>query len=189
MTSKDSFLELSSPSGYTASSVQAGPCGPRGTGLFARRLIREGETIVAFGGTVIDRAAFLGLPPGSSRYGLQIDDELFIVSDRPGPADYVNHSCDPNAGLRGQLVLVAMRSIASGEEITYDYAMSDGSDYDRFECHCGSVRCRTSISGEDWRRRELWKRYSGFFSPYLQDRIEALRLQTRGGKQQAGPAR
>ena len=36
--------------------------------------------------------------------------------------------------MRGNVMVVAMRDIAVGEELTYDYAMSDGSDYDEFEC-------------------------------------------------------
>ena len=74
-----------------------------------------------------------------------------------------------------------MRDISSGEEITYDYAMSDGSPYDEFTCSCGSPHCRGHVSGDDWRRSELWRRYAGYFSPYLQRRIlaaDALRAIT-----------
>ncbi|MGB8331748.1 MAG: SET domain-containing protein-lysine N-methyltransferase [Polyangiales bacterium] len=155
-------------------------------GLFARRLIREGETIVAFGGTVIDRAGLMGLPPAATRYTLQIDEELFLVSDRPGPADFVNHSCQPNAGLKGQVLLVAMRSVSRDEEITYDYAMSDASAYDEFPCACGSMRCRGMVSGSDWERPDLWRRYPGYFSPYVQERIDHLRRLTRGAARQKG---
>ena len=185
MSSEALFVDGSLPSGYAASSVRAGESGPRGLGLFARRVIRTGETIVAFGGTVVDRAILFGLPPGSARHALQIDEGLFLVSDRPGPADYVNHSCQPNSGLRGQVVLVAMRTISAGEEITYDYATSDASDYDEFACSCGSIRCRGRVSGSDWQLPELWRRYPGYFSPYVQRRIDELRLQSRGMRRKA----
>ena len=69
-----------------------------------------------------------------------------------------------------------MRDIQPGEEITYDYAMSDGSPYDEFTCSCGSPYCRGHVSGEDWRRSELWQRYAGYFSPYLQRRIMAAQV-------------
>ncbi len=39
------------------------------------------------------------------------------------PQHYINHSCNPNAGFKGQIFMVAMRKIKRGEEITYDYAM------------------------------------------------------------------
>ena len=70
-----------------------------------------------------------------------------------------------------------MRDIQAGEEVTYDYAMSDGSSYDEFLCGCGSVHCRGRVSGEDWRQTELWQRYDGYFSPYLARRITTQQRQ------------
>lgn len=91
------------------------------------------------------------------------------------PADYFNHSCDPNCGLSSPITLVAMRDIAVGEEACFDYAMSDSSDYDEFECHCGSPHCRGVVTGRDWMLPSLQERYWGYFSPYLQRRIEKMR--------------
>jgi hypothetical protein len=67
-----------------------------------------------------------------------------------------------------------MRDIQPGEELTFDYAMSDGSPYDEFECFCGSPNCRRKITGDDWKIPELWKKYKGYFSPYLARRIAVL---------------
>jgi hypothetical protein len=53
--------------------------------------------------------------------------------------------------------------------------MSDGSPYDEFECHCGLPHCRGKIAGDDWKLPELWKKYNGYFSPYLARRIASLR--------------
>ena len=58
--------------------------------------------------------------------------------------------------------------------------MSDGTPYDQFQCGCGAATCRGKITGEDWRRPELWKRYRGHFTPYLQRRIDALVAAKRG---------
>ena len=108
------------------------------------------------------------------RYSLQVEDNHYLVSlSDCEPADYVNHSCAPNAGLSGQITLVAMCDIAAGEEITYDYAMSDGSTYDEFPCTCGAAECRGAVTGKDWKRPDLWRRYEGHFSPYLRRRIDA----------------
>jgi hypothetical protein len=73
--------------------------------------------------------------------------------------------------MSGQIVLVAMREIAPGEEICFDYAMTDSYPYDEFACRCGSTRCRKRVTAADWRRIDLQERYRGFFSPYLQKRI------------------
>ena len=90
---------------------------------------------------------------------------------QPEPADYVNHSCDPNGGLAGQITLVARRPIGVGEEVCYDYATSDGSADQSFECRCGARDCRGRVTGNDWLRSDLQTRYGEFFSPYLQRRL------------------
>ena len=149
-----------------------------GHGIFALEPIQAGELLVLWGGVVTPANEFFQLPAEVRRYSIQIEEELFLVPEwPPEPASFINHSCDPNAGLSGQIALVAMRDIAAGEEICFDYAMSDGSPYDEFECHCGASTCRGRVTGDDWRRPELWERYAGYFSPYLQRRIERLRRQ------------
>jgi hypothetical protein len=140
--------------------------------VIARDAIAKGELIVVWSGTLVSGEELNGMPQTVRRYSLQVEENQYLVSlSDCEPPDYVNHSCDPNAGLSGQIALVAMRDIERGEEITYDYAMSDGSPYDEFACSCGTPHCRGHVSGEDWRRAELWQRYAGYFSPYLQRRI------------------
>ena len=141
--------------------------------VVARAAIKKGELIVVWSGTLVDGDELNSLPATVRRYSLQVEENYYLVSlSDCEPPDYVNHSCEPNSGLSGQITLVAMRDIKPGEEISYDYATSDGSSYDEFQCGCGSDRCRGRISGNDWRRPELWERYTGYFSPYLQRRID-----------------
>ena len=73
-----------------------------------------------------------------------------------------------------QIALAACRDIRAGEEVCMDYAMVDGLAYDEFDCDCGAATCRGRVTGEDWRRPELWARYGRGFSPYLLRRIERL---------------
>lgn len=164
------------PSGWLAPSlVGRRGLGKGGHGVFARRPIAQGELLAVFGGTVVSAEQLRRASPTFRRLTLQIDEDLFVVSTVEGPADWFNHACDPNAGLRGQLSLVAIRSIMAGEEVSYDYAMSDGSAYDEFPCACGAVQCRGRVTGSDWQLPELWSRYGEHFSPYLLARIDNLR--------------
>lgn len=164
------------PSGWLAPSlVGRRGLGKGGHGVFARRPIAQGELLAVFGGTVVSAEQLREASSTFRRLTLQIDEDLFVVSTTEGPADWFNHACDPNAGLRGQLSLVALRSIAAGEEVSYDYAMSDGSAYDEFPCACGALRCRGRVTGSDWQLPELWSRYGDHFSPYLLARIDNLR--------------
>ena len=64
-----------------------------------------------------------------------------------------------------------MREIQEGEELSFDYAMSDADDYDEFICECGENGCRGLITGADWRRPELQSAYEGWFSNYISSKI------------------
>jgi hypothetical protein len=72
---------------------------------------------------------------------------------------WVNHSCEPNAGMGGNVLLVSMRDIAAGEEITLDYALFLTDPGFAMECHCGAVACRGIVTGTDWMRADLRERY------------------------------
>ncbi len=146
--------------------------------VFARESLQPGELIAVWSGFIVSQAKLQTLPKEMQKHTLQVEEDAFLVTSVPDePADYINHSCNPNAGLSGQITLVAMRDIEPGEEICFDYAMSDGSPYDEFECACGAANCRGRVTGDDWRKPELWARYQSYFSPYIQRRIEALRTQ------------
>ena len=73
-------------------------------------------------------------------------------------------------------MLTALRDIGAGEEICYDYAMTD-SDVDGLEpyslaCLCGTPACRGTVTDRDWRRADLQDKYDGHFTTYLAERIE-----------------
>lgn len=146
-----------------------------GRGTVATEQIAAGEVIAAFGGRCVTRDEFDLLPTSQQVRSIQIEDSLFLAGGaEPEPADFINHSCDPTGAMRGSTVLVALRDIDAGEAITYDYATSDGSDYDEFECACQSALCRGKVTGHDWMLPELQLRYRGSFSPYIAVRIAAL---------------
>lgn len=144
-----------------------------GHSVFAREAVAEGETLVVWGGRLVDGASLRALTTREQWHSLQVEEDLYLAPvGPPEPGDYVCHSCEPNAGLRGQITLVALRDIGPGEEVCFDYAMSDCSSYDEFECACGAPNCRRRVTGDDWRRPELQARYAGSFSSYLQRLIE-----------------
>jgi hypothetical protein len=146
-----------------------------GFAVFAREALGRDEMLAGWGGRMVTLDMVLALPREEQGHTIQVDDDLYLAPiGMDEPADYVNHSCNPNAGIRGQIVLVAMRPIAAGEEITFDYAMADSSSFDEFPCACGASTCRGRVSGNDWQRPELWARYDGYFSAYLQRRIKRL---------------
>jgi len=146
-----------------------------GYGVFALQPFIKDEVLMVWGGYVVDEEQFRLVSDYERIHGLQVEENLYqIPLTENDPAEMVNHSCDPNAGILGQITLVAFRDIAAGEEICFDYAMSDSNPYDEFTCQCGSPLCRGRITAEDWRSADLQQRYRGYFSAYLQRRIDKL---------------
>ena len=96
------------------------------------------------------------------------------------PQHYVNHSCQPNSGFKGQIFLVAMQAISPGEEITFDYAMAlypspASTVVFSMECSCGTSACRGRITEDDWQKPELQARYGGYFQWFLQKKFDCIR--------------
>ncbi|MFN8413138.1 MAG: SET domain-containing protein [Anaerolineales bacterium] len=146
-----------------------------GCGVFARMHIAKGELISLWGGTIVNKKDLDPSMPRFTQRVLQVDEDIYILTaENPEPNDCFNHSCDPNLGFSGQIGLVAMRDIEKGEELTFDYAMSDGGPYDEFDCYCGSPLCRKKVTGNDWKLPMLWEKYQGYFSPYLARRIASI---------------
>jgi hypothetical protein len=136
-----------------------------GKAVFARELIEPGELVAVWSGRLVSAEELDDLPHDIRHHTAQVEEGLYLASLSPHePPDYINHSCEPNCGLDGQITIIAMHTIKPGDEVTIDYAMCDGSPYDEFECACGSA-CRGRVTGNDWRDPMLWKRYAGHFSP------------------------
>jgi len=79
-----------------------------------------------------------------------------MVIDGFGTAMFINHSCDPNCesdNVKGRVFIVAIRDIAAGEELTYEYNLYDSDDMDQ-DCHCGAKQCRGTMLSEDEVKRQ-----------------------------------
>jgi hypothetical protein len=105
---------------------------------------------------------------------VQITDHLYFAALNSEEYEavmlYLNHSCEPNVRVAGNAVFVAMRDIASGEELTIDHAIIDDSQ-SSMDCQWGTASCRGTISGQDWRLPAQQARYGRYFSWYLQAKI------------------
>lgn len=152
--------------------AEARPTSGKGMGNFVTEPIKRGETVAGFGGWSVTREVLNTLSEDRRHRSIQIDEDLYLVSDeQPEAGDFFNHSCEPNCVLLGSQVLLAWRDIEVGEELTFDYATCDDSDYDEFNCGCGTESCRVTVTGQDWKRPELQEKYDGYFSSYLARRI------------------
>lgn len=119
-----------------------------GKGKFASQKIALGEYITTLSGELIHsdpninhlcvKFDITGDDP------LQIGDAMFLVLNLESKT--INHSCNPNTGLKNQSDLYALREIQPNEEITYDYSTTSGTnDTWTMPCACQSDNCRKVI--------------------------------------------
>ena len=149
-----------------------------GKGLYAIKPISEGELVVVWGGDYVNYKE-AEKAKQSGHLVMQWDEDLYSVEDRgEGTGYFVNHSCEPNLWMEGAYALVAMRDIGKGEELTADYAVweADENYISKWDCNCGSTKCRGKLTGMDWQGPQLQERYKGHFSPLLNKRIEEFNL-------------
>jgi len=145
-----------------------------GRGLFAIEPIRKGEIVCVKGGHIFNRETLEQVAGTLGPAEIQIGEDLFIgplsEQEREGSMIFSNHSCEPNIGVRGQIVFVALRDIEAGEELTHDWATTDDDTYE-IECKCGAPSCRRVVTGQDWRRKDLQEKYAGHMSWYLLEKL------------------
>lgn len=122
-------------------------------GCYTTTPIRKGARVAEYSGRRLTRAeadAAYKNSPITYLFGLG-DGEMVI--DGHGMAMFINHSCDPNCETRevdGRVWITAIRNIATGEEITYDYCFYDSGPGDGDAlCNCGAKNCRGTMYSED----------------------------------------
>ncbi len=141
-------------------------------GMFAKKDINKGEVVFIKGGHILQRSQIFSSGVVNSYH--PIDDNYFLAARNHDEEEaiklYINHSCRPNCGLRGEITFVSIRNIKANEELYIDYGLTDNEEYS-FECECGESCCRSNITGKDWKIKDLQKNYFHYFAEYLKQKI------------------
>ncbi len=135
--------------------------------------IPKGETIIVYGGVIIPKSDILRYRKEFGDYDVPFDEEFSIAptsKDEVLATGSVNHSCEPNIGWKNDLMLVAIRDIRKGEELTPDYAMH-GCYPEPMDCNCGKPSCRKVISPDDWKNDEIRANYGEWFMPRIKSKF------------------
>ncbi|HSE43222.1 MAG TPA: SET domain-containing protein-lysine N-methyltransferase [Acidobacteriota bacterium] len=152
--------------------------GIHGRGLFALKPIEKDEIVAIKGGHILSRVDLKKKRKIVGDSYIQIDDDFFLAPLTKEEHDkvmmFLNHSCEPNVGVKGQITYVAMRDIKPGEELTLDYAMIDDDDFS-MECKCGKADCRNVVTGKDWQKKNLQKKYGNYFTTFILNKIRRRR--------------
>jgi SET domain-containing protein len=120
-------------------------------GCYTTAPIKKGTRIVEYTGPHISKEeADEKYQNSPTTYLFGLGDGSRVI-DGHGTAMFINHSCDPNCEsdeIRGRVWISAIRNIAAGEELTYDYCLYDG-EGDEATCNCGTANCRRTMYSED----------------------------------------
>jgi hypothetical protein len=134
----------------------------KGDGVLATRPFDAGETVMV--------GFLVGALTGNDSHATQVGPGRWALHGGLGPK--VNHSCDPNCGVRlndGQAFdFVARQPIGAGQELTFDYAMRNFTvEHFPAVCLCGAARCRGSVTG--WKDLPAARKadYGELVAPYL----------------------
>ena len=139
--------------------IQTRRSGVHGKGVFALQDLAEGETIIEYTGEIItwdeamDRHPHDPDQPNHTFY-FHVDEDRVIDALYGGNSSrWINHSCDPNCEadeVGGRVFIKALRNIAAGEELNYDYGLVIEERYTpklkaEYPCCCGADQCRGTL--------------------------------------------
>lgn len=116
---------------------------PLGKAIFSTEKILQGEIICKFIGPIINLRQFFEKYEADGCNVLQISYDEYI--DVIEPYVFFNHSCYPNAGVRNNGVLFALKDINPDEEIFFDYSTTVDDVIWSMDCKCGHSSCRKLI--------------------------------------------
>jgi SET domain-containing protein len=141
-----------------------------GRGVYAARNIRSGERIIEYRGEIISWKEADRRPPSDPNdphhtflFSLEDGKRVIDASVNGNDARWINHSCDPNCETEesesGRVYIEAIRDIARGEELNYDYCLIIDEKITKklkrqYECRCGAAECRGTMLAKKKKKKE-----------------------------------
>ena len=164
---------------WFADGLFVSPSAIHGRGLHTTQPLNRGIAVLRFGGwlyNVAERRSAAVLPSTTT----PVSEGVILAEPSEGEkdlSDYLNHSCAPNVGFRDALSVVAIADIPKDGELVIDYAFweCDAKWQLKTPCNCGSRDCRSTVTGDDWKRIPPTDPTFPYFSPFLKRRILAFR--------------
>ncbi|HAE36862.1 MAG: Nuclear protein SET [Candidatus Nomurabacteria bacterium GW2011_GWF2_35_66] len=140
-----------------------------GVGLFALKNIKKGKIVLVVKG---ERIKFLIDSDDQAKtaelnwFGFSKNTWIGVSNNL---CDFINHSCNPNVGVKGQVTLVAIRDIKKDEEITLDYSLNEADIFWNMKCNCGEKNCRKIIKSIQFISKEKYKKYKKYIPQYFKN--------------------
>lgn len=138
-----------------------------GRGIFASRNIKKGETVFVMKGNKLKflinnkkQAQIAGLNWVGFNKNEWIDPLKYCI--------YFNHSCNPNAGIKGHVKFVALKDIKKDEEVVFDYSLNEADIFWSIKCNCNSKQCRKVIKSIQFLPPKTFYKYKDYVPKYFQ---------------------
>ena len=147
--------------------IYIGDSGIHGKGIFAKQNIKKGETIGIMRGKMVNFSVKNKKDSLANPNWIGIDKNIWI--DPITPYNYLNHSCNPNIGVRGKKTFVAMRNIKKDEEIHIDYSITEVDTMWHMRCNCKEKKCRGVIYSIQKLPEKVYNHYLPFISKKFQN--------------------
>lgn len=141
-----------------------------GTGIFARKSFQKGDIVFILKGNV---RHFCPNVDHTKTFCIKCADWVGVGRntwiDPKIPIKYINHSCNPNVGIKGRVTFHALRDIQEKEELCFDYSTTEEDDVEwHITCRCGYKLCRRKIGGVVDLPDSVFKKYLPYIPKYFQ---------------------
>ena len=151
-----------------------------GKGIFAGIGFKKGQTLFRLEGEIVVDSYGPNYWVGARWIGM--GDETWLSPLRNSHGYYINHSCDPNVILMDKIIVVALRAIRKGEEITLDYSLTEADLNWRMRCKCSSRNCRKEIRSIQFLPEELYREYESYVPEFLRKARLSTQLKSLNGR-------
>ena len=138
----------------------------QGEGIFASRDYKKSDFVVRLQGKKIKWKYNEKKDRDYCANWFGIGKDLWI--DPIFPLSKVNHSCDPNIGIKGMVSFYALRDIKAGDELTFDYSTSEEEIDWIMKCKCGSKKCRGKMTSIQFLPKKVFNSYLPYIPTYFQ---------------------
>lgn len=140
-----------------------------GNGLFACKNIKKGEVLFYARGDVVVLKVTNKNQSKAYPNAIGLSRERWLNPEKNNPLVFLNHSCEPNLGIKGARTFVARRDIESGEHLTFDYSTTECDPYWSLEvpCVCGAKDCRKNIRAIQSLPKRTFRKYIPYIPTYF----------------------
>lgn len=138
-----------------------------GKGVFTKRSFKRGKIIFILKGAPKKKRINGSRDSAVGPNWVGIQKNTWIDPD--GIYQYLNHSCDPNMGIKGSVTFVAIKNIKAHEELVFDYSTTEDDIWWSFNtCKCGTRKCRKVLKSIQFLPKNYYDRYYPFIPNYFQ---------------------